>query len=199
MFTIYAITNVINGKNYIGQTSVALGKRFYRHIYSAKYGIETRFYNSIRKYGPEAFVICQLRSCLSKAEVNIFERFYILLFSSNMPEFGYNSTFGGDGGQRPTRETLEKMSKIHAGRVTDSQRIRMSLLGKSSKGIPRSAAVRRKISDSKRLNPRFVGVDERGATAERNRKRKGICTPAMWAHIRTKPALKEQNERRSNG
>lgn len=52
---IYKITNTINGKCYIGQTTSNINKRWSQHIYNAKtQSQKCRFLeNAIKKYGKE--------------------------------------------------------------------------------------------------------------------------------------------------
>lgn len=59
MAYIYKITNIINGKVYIGQTSFSIEKRFKEHLQdSNKAHTEKRpLYDAIRKYGKDKFII----------------------------------------------------------------------------------------------------------------------------------------------
>jgi len=53
---IYKITNIINGKIYVGKTTRSLKDRWNRHIYDALSNrLDTHFSRAIRKYGPENF------------------------------------------------------------------------------------------------------------------------------------------------
>lgn len=55
---IYKITNLVNGKVYIGQSARGIQQRFTRHIYDALSGrIDTHFARAIRKYGEDNFVV----------------------------------------------------------------------------------------------------------------------------------------------
>ena len=55
---IYKITNLINGKIYIGQTRFNVQRRFHQHLYEAKKGeLNFPLYSAIRKYGEENFKI----------------------------------------------------------------------------------------------------------------------------------------------
>lgn len=91
---IYIHTNLINGKRYIGK-SVNSVRRWgttgnnYKHC--------PLFYRAIQKYGWDNFNHEVRLTGLSKEEANERERYYIALFRTNDPRFGYNLTKGGDG------------------------------------------------------------------------------------------------------
>ena len=86
---IYIVTNIINGKTYVGK-AVNLHKRWYRHKYNAeKLKLNTYFYKAIRKHGIENFTI----ELIDEEYSNEREIFWI---SKLNPE--YNMTKGGDGG-----------------------------------------------------------------------------------------------------
>ena len=58
MALIYKITNTINNKVYIGQTSFSLDKRLKEHIQDAKKHLLNRpLYSAFNKYGVENFQI----------------------------------------------------------------------------------------------------------------------------------------------
>jgi len=109
---IYKIKNIINNKEYVGCTINTLKKRFEEHVWGClKTDINTKFCNSIRKYGIENFKIEMLEECYTS---NIYERerFYINEFKTY--ENGLNSTYGGEGclGYKHSKEIREKISKI---------------------------------------------------------------------------------------
>ena len=94
---LYMITNDINEKVYIGKTYTPLSDRWKRHIkdtYRTDRNNNNKFYNAIRKYGPEHFKI----ELIDKFEEGILEQKeqeYIAKYDSY--HNGYNSTLGGDG------------------------------------------------------------------------------------------------------
>lgn len=106
---IYKITNLVNGKVYIGQTSskngfnsryCAKGKgieRFYNYNLGRKNrGIGYNYYlqNSIEKYGFKSFKVDEIIDyAFSKEELNIKEKIYINIY--DCVNNGYNQTFGG--------------------------------------------------------------------------------------------------------
>lgn len=95
-YIVYKITNKLNGKVYIGQTTEGIEKRWKRHCgYQLNDG--TYIHNAIKKYGKENFIIEQIDEAKNQNELNILEAYYINLFKDN----SYNLKFddckcGGD-------------------------------------------------------------------------------------------------------
>ena len=54
---IYKITNDVNDKVYIGQTTLSIEARFKRHLYNVNLDIKTKLYDAIRLFGAEHFKI----------------------------------------------------------------------------------------------------------------------------------------------
>lgn len=92
---IYKITNIINGKVYIGCTISSLKKRYHEHLYRCfKTDYKSKLYNSIKKYGEENFIIELITEC-DVDKIYETEKFYITQYNSF--ENGMNNTFGGEG------------------------------------------------------------------------------------------------------
>lgn len=96
---IYRFLNIVNGKSYIGQSTNIEGRkqahlREYKNPNSHSYN--SKFYRSLRKYGPDKykFFILTSNDSFSKTDLNSLEVFYIQHFNSY--KYGYNSTPGGD-------------------------------------------------------------------------------------------------------
>lgn len=95
---IYKITNLINGKIYIGKTEGTYIKRFETHKHNAKAGKESYLYNAIRKYGEDNFVVDKIDEALTVEELDAKEIFWIQKLNSTDNNIGYNLTDGGTGG-----------------------------------------------------------------------------------------------------
>lgn len=95
---IYKITNLKNGKVYIGLTTNTIAKRWKQHKAMSKYK-DSHLYKSIRKYGIQNFSIECLDSTNDFKKLGELERHYIKLYDSQNPEKGYNITAGGESNQ----------------------------------------------------------------------------------------------------
>jgi group I intron endonuclease len=108
---IYKIKNIVNNKQYVGCTITSLKKRFEEHAWRClKTDINTKFCNSVKKYGIENFKIDLIEECDVK---NIYERETFFIKEYNTYNIGLNSTHGGEGclGYRHSKEIREKISK----------------------------------------------------------------------------------------
>lgn len=117
---IYKITNLVNDKVYVGQTSHSLDKRWSEHLRDIKReSSESRtLCRAIRKYGPESFKK-EIIETTELTNLNERERFWIkklnsLSFNSG---FGYNMTIGGEGirGRVQSQEEKAKRAKSMTG------------------------------------------------------------------------------------
>src|SRR5579859_6121228 len=114
---VYLVTNLINGKHYIGKTIWPLKRRWRNHLGKVRQGVQTHLYSAIRKYGQAAFSVVPLVSILTTdPQLKEQERFWIRAFHSNERQFGYNMTAGGDGLENPSEETRRKIGEGQIGR-----------------------------------------------------------------------------------
>lgn len=116
MLIIYKITNNIEGKSYIGQTSRSIEKRFEEHCNTPG----KTMYEIIKKYGKENFTIEILDdSATSYEELDLLEKKYIVEFNTIHPN-GYNSKNGGGARHYQTEETKSRMSISKKGKYKGS-------------------------------------------------------------------------------
>jgi group I intron endonuclease len=114
---IYRITNIINGKQYIGQTRAKPSRRWTIHKgNSIKHRSLVNL--AIKKYGESNFVFEVIDEAHSLDELDQKECFYIVLFNSLAPN-GYNIE---SGGQSPkfSEESKRKM-RISQNKRTDKR------------------------------------------------------------------------------
>ena len=110
---IYCITNVLNGKRYIG-SSVDIGRRFRRHKSCLKNGLHpnNHLQSAWNKYGESNFDFSVIMECPEK-EVLFYEQFYI---SSLKSEYNKAPVAGNMLGFRHSESSRKKMSESHKGK-----------------------------------------------------------------------------------
>lgn len=91
---IYKVTNLVNGKVYIGQTRRTLEQRRKEHEKSSK--VQYLFQRALKKYGKESFSWEVIDTADDHDELNMKEANWISRFQSYKTK-GYNMTMGGDG------------------------------------------------------------------------------------------------------
>ena len=103
---IYKITNTLNGKCYVGQTTRTPEERFVEH----KRCQTSNIGREIRKYGVENFTVEVLEECEIRELLNEREIFWIAELDCMWPR-GYNNATGGQGNRERTPESVAKMSR----------------------------------------------------------------------------------------
>lgn len=149
---IYLIRNSINGKGYVGQTTIGIDRRFAKHKENARLGIDFALYRAIRKYGIDNFIMLEIANC-SRLLLDDLEKHYIKFFGTSATfGHGYNMTEGGDTRRVPknwrhTEESKAKNSVSHKGMKrpprSDEYRAKQSI---AQKGKSISSETKAKIS-----------------------------------------------------
>lgn len=147
---IYKITNLIDGKIYIGQT-VNYKKREKRHLNSLKNGNHhnEHLQRAFDKYGKSSFKIELIEKCDIK-ELDQRERHFIKELDACNHDKGYNMMFGGQRYRNFTKEVRLKMSKAAKGRKFTSEhkrRIGMAHRGRklSQEHIDKMIATKKRL------------------------------------------------------
>lgn len=97
---IYKITNLANGKLYIGKTIKSLAHRWSGHKHQARrLSTDMIITRAIRKYGENNFSIEQIDSANSKSELKLKEFYWIKKLQTTKPHIGYNLRSGSEEGQ----------------------------------------------------------------------------------------------------
>lgn len=141
-----------NGKIYIGITGKPLSQRWKR---GKNYRNNIYMTRAIEKYGWDNINHEVIGSELTKPEAEAKERELIALYKSNIPEYGYNITSGGECVGKHSLETRQKLREIRAKLNNNPEYIKHlseSHKGKSpsNKGIPMTEEQKRKLSLAKR-------------------------------------------------
>lgn len=142
---IYKITNLINGKCYIGQTSRTLEERWYDHC--SKHSRCLALHSAIVKYGSENFLVEQIDTADTQIEADYKESMWIDCLETISPN-GYNLKGGGSYGKH-SDEVKTKMKEYWATHErTDAQKAAAKSLGTYHKGKSHSKEWNKKIGKS---------------------------------------------------
>lgn len=114
---IYKVTNKINGKVYIGQTTQKLEKRWKDHC---KKSNKSAISLAVSKYGEENFKIKQILVCESVEQMNKREVMCIKMFNSLFPN-GYNIEIGGKN-RKLSESTRKKLSDINKNTIPPNRK-----------------------------------------------------------------------------
>lgn len=108
---VYCITNLVNGKKYVGVTRFNVKARLAQHVYKSKNNPKTWLHKAIAKYGSDNFIVEEIASCVG--DWSEAER---LVIQSINPE--YNMTNGGEitVGKRVPREIVEIIISKNTGK-----------------------------------------------------------------------------------
>jgi hypothetical protein len=173
---VYALTNRVNGKVYIGIHEGELAEYLVlncgRALGKARAGDKPHLYRAIRKHGRESFGIRSLVNAIDREQAGSLEKFFIRTLETRNPEIGYNLAEGGTGGAtRWGKHKPESIEKMRLAQV----------------GIPKSKIHRQHLSTA-RLGVKCPEV------ANANRKRRS-ATPSLGAirNRRYRERLKEKS------
>jgi group I intron endonuclease len=179
---IYKITNLVNGKIYIGQTVRQLIRRWHGHCYRARSGKQSHLYEAMRKYGVENFLVEEIDRSIHKEELNAKEVEWISRLGSMDPEVGYNCKEGGNGG-----------------RLSEQTKSRM-------RGRPVPEEMRRRISETLRGRPISKEHHEKMMAARRGTKHSPETIQKMseghrrsWTPERRAKASQDRKDRWASG
>lgn len=169
---VYKVTNIVNGKSYIG-CAVNYQKRINQHK-SCKFKGAVLLHKAILKYGINSFSFEILQEFKTKEEMFKMEIFYIKEIGSLSPS-GYNLHHGGKGGkimlteqQYKDRVELGKsLSKINIGnkyslgrKASDSTKNKISILNKGKKMTEEAKAKISKANKGKSYNKGVIRSEE---------------------------------------
>ena len=175
-YSIYRLTNKVNGKVYIGVTK-NLKKRMREHSYASNDFLISR---AIRKYGWDSFVKEVIEETENGPEAyDILEPRYIAEHNSNDISVGYNLTEGGQGstGYSPSEEARQKMREAKLGKKQSPEAVRKR--SESLKGRKFSKESRQKISEALKGNKNFEGK----VVSEEHRRKIGEANATEWSFI----------------
>ena len=150
---VYLITNNLNGKKYIGQTTQPIEARLYSHARNP----HCRYlHNAIKKYGIESFSVEILDRCDNQESLDGSEISLISKFNTIAPN-GYNIKSGGWKGIL-NEEARKRIGDFHRGKPRPDGvklKISLSLMGDKhprfgKRGFHHSEDTKKKIGNSHR-------------------------------------------------
>ena len=100
---VYLITNLLDGKKYVGQTTRTLEERFSEHVEA-----DSLLGRAIQRDGAENFSREVLVECETPEELDAQERFYIKKLDCKHPK-GYNLTDGGRCSRSPKTKVEKQL------------------------------------------------------------------------------------------
>lgn len=161
MGCIYKITNMVNGKSYVGQSRYdAVKTRIHAHLNGGARSSRL-VKQAVKKYGKDAFTYEILHDGIIPEFLSTLEIEAIAQYNTVAPH-GYNLTEGGEGGKR-SEETCRRISEIQTGRKLTPEHIQnianahrgkkrppevVRKIAKANKGQTRSEAILRRMSDA---------------------------------------------------
>lgn len=110
---IYKITNMVNGKFYIGQTISDIRRRFAIHMCMSKSNCCYKLKHAVAKYGKKNFIIEAVDSAESLEELDAKEKKWIT--ETDAIKLGYNLREGGRGAPMTAKQRA-KLAEMNANR-----------------------------------------------------------------------------------
>lgn len=156
---IYAITNIVNGKRYIG-SAINIRKRWNRHTSELDLGKHTNNHlqHAWNKYGSENFQfsiieLCPADQLLDREQIYIDEK----------SDFNICMTAGNTLGVKPSPETMKKLVASHKGKHPSAEtRAKMSAAHKGNKySVGRTYTVEERAKRSIAMKGRTFSPESR--------------------------------------
>ena len=123
---IYKITNIKNGKMYIGQPIRSVEERCKRHCADALNNIlDTHFARAIRYYTPNSFTVETIDTAITQQELTAKESYWITWYDSIKNGYNETSAENKSGGNTYKNKTTEELQQI-------KEKIRKSKLGEKN-------------------------------------------------------------------
>ncbi len=170
---IYKWTNKINNKVYIGKTTNE-ERRIKEHLTERRF--KSAFHDALDKYGKDTFDYCVLIKTTSKdnEKMNIFlnamERYYIKKYKSNIREFGYNLTEGGDGFGSRFGEANPFYGKHHTEECKKAHSLRMKGRKQTEETIKKKKDSLKKVEHTEEWNKKVGIANQKPITAYKDGK-----------------------------
>jgi group I intron endonuclease len=145
---IYKVTNRINGKVYIGQTSLSLDQRRRQHERDAERldRKTVKFHNALLKHGFDNFNWEVIKTCETQEELDNEEILQIKQFNATDRKAGYNLKSGGKLGGAYTEE-----AKANIGETTRKKWENPEIAKRMRDGLTKATEEWQKICEENRI------------------------------------------------
>ena len=128
IYRIYSLTNTVNGKKYIGQTTRTMNSRWCSHRWCAKTNKPLLISQAIREFGEGAFTTEIIEECTDRETADCAEAYWIAKLKTTDP-LGYNIRPGGLKSPQAESSKIKMRNKV----ISPQTRIRISLARKGRK------------------------------------------------------------------
>lgn len=145
---VYVITNHVNGKIYVGQTTKTAEWRFGKHCLHSQ--TKSRINAAILKYGKEFFSVRTLCFASSRKELDELEIHYIKCLDALNPAIGYNVSPGGIGKRIQSKEAAAKAAAKLRGRTVPAHQVERMAATKRNR--PRTEAEQAVLDRMRAIN-----------------------------------------------
>ncbi len=196
---IYKVTCIVNGKIYVGQTTMGVANRWYDHQSEALAGRGHLLSKAIRKYGVGNFAIETVAQAQNQDALNDLEINLIKTLECRAPR-GYNLTEGGSRGKHAP-ESKAKMSASHTGkRLTPEHIANILKAGVIGTGRAMTEEEKAKISTANLGSVRSLETRAKMSAAKKgvNPSPQAHAAAAIAHHNRQKTPQELEGTRRSN-
>lgn len=171
---VYLVTNLVNGKRYVGQTVLPLSQRWKKHCgaYSGCHALAA----AIRKYGEHSFSIAEIAVAHSAAELNDLEAALVVEYRSMWP-YGYNLKAGGGSIGKMSEATRERMKVATAASWQDDEYRSRQLAKKQTASFKKSLSV---ASSARWANPEYRAATMARLQSPEYQARMRAISTARW-------------------
>ena len=181
---IYVVTNTTNGKQYVGQTTATLKRRWRGHCWDATSGRRKgALHQAIHKYGRESFTIEEVSTAEDKTGLDAQELAWVRKLNTMSPN-GYNLTEGGGSAGRPSKETVERRRQALMGHATSQatrDKIRAAQVGR--KLTPEHREKLRQAKVGRSPDPEMVARRNASIRAAYEQRRDDIVAKITRVHV----------------
>lgn len=189
---VYKITNLVNNKIYIGQTTQPIKVRLMQH----KRKVKSILGQAISKYGIDNFEIIELAKAETLEQLNDLEIEFIAILNALDKNIGYNIYSGGLN-YKKTEEHKAKISAAHKGKIKSPEhlqkmkenRVYLPVTEETKLKIRQNHTHRRHSPEQRRQ------ISERQIGTKKSEETKQKCREAA---LKRPPISKETREKMSN-